>query len=132
AGVRRLGQLARRARFVGVGTGPLESAVRSAAVGASRVALLGERDDAPSLIAASDLLVSTSTTEGAPGVFVEALLAGVPVVAHDMGGVRDLVSEKSGALVPPGDRDALATAVSALARDPDARSRAAEAAKDAG
>jgi glycosyltransferase involved in cell wall biosynthesis len=128
---KRLESSASSARVVVVGTGPLLPNVRTA-VGSSRVVLTGERDDASSLIGAADLLVSTSRTEGAPGVFVEALLAGVPVVAHDMGGVRDVISEKTGALVPPRDRRAFATAVAELVNDAGARELAASAAQEAG
>ena len=132
---RRLHDLAPQARLVIVGGGPLQADVR-AAVDAldptARPILTGERDDAPQLIAAADLLVSTSHTEGAPGVFAEALLAGVPVVAHDMGGVRDVVSDETGALVPLGDADGLAAAVARLVTDPGARANAAHAARSAG
>jgi glycosyltransferase involved in cell wall biosynthesis len=132
---RRLHAIAPEARLVIVGGGPLDHDVR-AAVGAldpsARPVLTGERDDAPRLIAAADLLVSTSRTEGVPGVFVEALLAGVPVVAHDMGGVRDIVSDETGALVPPGDADRLAAAVASLVTDPAARAEAAHATRSAG
>ena len=114
------------------GGGPLEHDVRAAAASVPGVTLTGERADAPALIAAADLLVSTSRTEGAPGVFVEALLAGIPVVAHDMGGVRDAISAETGALIPPGDEAGLAAAVIALATDPSRRARAAAAARRAG
>ena len=114
------------------GGGPLEHEVRAAAASVPGLTLTGERPDAPTLIAAADLLVSTSRTEGAPGVFVEALLADVPVVAHDMGGVRDVISEETGALIPPGDEAALASAVAELATDPSRRERAAAATREAG
>ena len=109
----------------------LGSALLAAATVAG-VTLVGERVDAPSLIGAADVLVSTSRTEGAPGVFVEALLAGVPVVAHDMGGVRDVVSPKTGSLVRAEDEEGLAREVTALAGDPQRRSRASAAARRAG
>ena len=115
-----------------VGGGPLEDQVRAAAAAAPGVTLAGERTDAPTLIAAADLLVSTSRTEGAPGVFVEALLAGVPVVAHNLGGVRDVISEDTGALVPPGDDELKARAVTGLASDPELLRRASAAALEAG
>jgi glycosyltransferase involved in cell wall biosynthesis len=132
---RRLRALAPDARLVIVGSGPLEADVRAAVEAlepGARPILTGERDDAPHLIAAADLLVSTSRTEGVPGVFVEALLAGVPIVAHDMGGVRDVISDETGAIVPLGDADGLATAVASLVTDPAARADAAHAARSAG
>ena len=115
-----------------VGAGSLEREVRHAASQVAGITLLGERVDAPTLIGAADVLVSTSRTEGAPGVFVEALLAGVPVVAHDMGGVRDVISEGTGSLVDPGDEEGLAGEIASLAGDPARRARASAAARDAG
>jgi glycosyltransferase involved in cell wall biosynthesis len=132
---RRLHALAPEARLVIVGGGPLDRDVRAAVDAldpAARPVLTGEREDAPRLIAAADLLVSTSRTEGVPGVFVEALLVGVPVVAHDMGGVRDVVTDETGALVPPDDAEGLAVAVASLVTDPAARAKAAHAARSAG
>jgi glycosyltransferase involved in cell wall biosynthesis len=132
AAVRLAGRLPAGVHTAIVGAGPLEDEVRAAAASMPGVTLAGERVDAPTLIGAGDLLVSTSRTEGAPGVFVEALLAGVPVVAHDMGGVRDVISRETGALVPPGDEAGLAREVTALAADPGRRARAAAAARQAG
>jgi glycosyltransferase involved in cell wall biosynthesis len=132
AAVRLAERLPAGAHLAIVGTGPLEAEVRAAARATGSLTLAGERVDAPSLISAADLLVSTSRTEGAPGVFVEALLAGVPVVAHDMGGVRDVIGDDTGALVPPGDEAALARAVTELVEDPDRRARAAAVAREAG
>lgn len=109
------------ARLVMVGDGPLAGRVRATA-GADLVTLAGTRADASRLIGAADLLVSTSATEGAPGVLVEALLAGVPAVSFDQGGVRDvLVPGRTGLLVPPGDLPAMADAVAGLVGDPGRR-----------
>jgi glycosyltransferase involved in cell wall biosynthesis len=128
----RLSTVAPSARVVMVGGGPLAPEVRAAAAGIGNIILAGEREDAPAVIAAADVFVSTSLTEGVPGVFVEALLAGVPVVAHDMVGVRDVLSETTGALVPPGDEAELAAAVATLATDPSKRTAASAAARTAG
>jgi glycosyltransferase involved in cell wall biosynthesis len=54
------------------------------------------------------------------------------VVAHDMRGVRDVISEATGGLVPSGDEVALAAAVAALATDPSERAAASAAARTAG
>lgn len=79
---------------------------------AGRVRLLGPVPHAARLIAAADLLVLASHHEGLPVVVMEALAAGVPVVATRVGGVPDLVtSGHNGLLVPPGDMEALAAAV---------------------
>jgi glycosyltransferase involved in cell wall biosynthesis len=80
-----------------------------------RVGWLGLRDDVPDLLAASDAFVLSSRWEGSPNVVLEALAAGVPVAATDVGGVRELVHDgRSGFLVPPGDVAALAGAMDRL------------------
>ena len=115
------------------GDGPLQESVERAAGAAGTGALvLGSRDDADRIIAASDLLLSTSRTEGAPGVLVEAGLAGVPVVAFDVGEVSQIVrANETGVLVRPGDLDALADAACRLLADPRARERMGAAAREA-
>jgi len=68
----------------------------------------------------ADLMVFPSHAEGLPNVVAEALGAGLPVVAADVGGVRELIRDGvTGLLVPPGDVDALAGAASRLLGDPD-------------
>jgi teichuronic acid biosynthesis glycosyltransferase TuaC len=64
-------------------------------------------------------LFSWSIWEGCPNVVIEALACGTPVVASHVGGIPDMVpSADYGILVPPGDEDALATALEkALGRD---------------
>jgi glycosyltransferase involved in cell wall biosynthesis len=128
---RRLQTLAPSTRVVMIGSGPLRERVLEHAAGLSNLTITEARADAPRVIAASDLLFSTSTTEGAPGVFVEAALAGVPVVSYDVGGIRDVVLPKqSGLLVPAGDLDALAGEVARVAGDEKERARmSAEASK---
>lgn len=88
--------------------------------------LLRHRGDVSDLLAAADLLVLSSTWEARALVVQEAMRAGVPVVATWAGGIPGLVGDAA-VLVPPGSADALAAAVSRLARDPDARSRLAAA-----
>ncbi len=100
------------ARFLMVGDGPLLSdarrRVREAALD-SRVILAGFRDDIPDLLAAMDLLMLTSSQEGLPNAILEAMAAGRPVVATDVGGCRELVTEGiSGHLVGQDDPEALA------------------------
>jgi glycosyltransferase involved in cell wall biosynthesis len=72
---------------------------------------LGPRDDVPALLAAADVFVLPSNWEGQPLVLQEALLAGVPIVATDVGGVRVLTGDQAAVLVPAGDPGALAGAV---------------------
>jgi glycosyltransferase involved in cell wall biosynthesis len=81
------------------------------------------------LMRAADVLVLPSLAENLPVVLIEAQATGVPVVASNVGGVREIVDERSGRLVPPGDRAALATAIEAILEHPDAYNRAAIAAR---
>ncbi|MFP3941976.1 MAG: glycosyltransferase, partial [Thermoanaerobaculia bacterium] len=69
--------------------------------------------------------------EGIPVALMEALAAGVPVVASDLSGVPELVEDgRTGLLVPPGDAAALATAVERLVRDPELAARLAAAGRE--
>jgi len=74
-----------------------------------KVHLLGHRDDALDLLPHFDVLLSTSGYEGHSHAILEAMAAGVPVVATDIPGTRDLVVHgQTGLLAPPGARTALA------------------------
>ncbi|MDM7325323.1 MAG: glycosyltransferase [Thermus sp.] len=107
------------ARLLVVGKGSLESHLRSLAQALGlegAVALLGLRQDIPGLMAAADAFVMSSLWEGMPMVLLEAHAAGLPVVATDVGGNREVVQEGvTGYLVPPGDPDALAGAMLRMA-----------------
>ena len=100
------------------GTGPLEPKVRQAATDASvadRVRLVGAVDDVPALLAAADVLLLTSRTEGMPGIVIEALMSGLPIVATDVGSVGSmLVGEQSARCCPVGDIGAMRRAVAEL------------------
>jgi glycosyltransferase involved in cell wall biosynthesis len=91
------------------------------------VELLGWRDDIPDLLAAADIAVSSAVWEGQPIWLQEALLAGVPIVATDVGGTAQVVGPAA-VLVPGGDAAALAAALSALAAEPAVRGELAAAA----
>ncbi|MFF4583580.1 glycosyltransferase family 4 protein [Streptomyces sp. NPDC001389] len=84
------------------------------------VRLLGRRRDADRLLAAADVAVLPSRWEGRSLLAQEALRAGVALVATEVGGVPELVGDAA-VLVPYGDADALAGAVTALLDDPDRR-----------
>ena len=117
-----------------VGDGPLEPTLRrlAAELGvADRVVFAGPVPGALRPQIAFDVAVLSSTAEGFPNVVVEALAAGVPVVATDVGGVRDSVEDgRTGLLVPPRDPEALAQAVARLLADPAQASCYAEAGRD--
>lgn len=116
-------------KFALIGSGPLASTLPPPGEG---LCYQPARPDAPDVIAAADILLSTSITEGVPGVMVEALLAGVPVIAPDVGGIGELVTDGAGLLVPGGDTDALAGAIVRMATDPSLRASAAQGARRRG
>lgn len=94
--------------------GELENAVREAGL-EGRVRILGICESIPDLLAQADALVLSSVWEGMPNVILEAMAAGLPVVATDVGGVGELVSDgENGFLVPPKDPPALAYAMKRL------------------
>jgi glycosyltransferase involved in cell wall biosynthesis len=122
----RVAQQFPEAHFVIAGDGPLrqELVALAEALGLeNRVHFLGFRSDASALMGSLDVLVVPSLTEGSPLVTLEAMAAGVPVVASAVGGIPDQVRhDKEGLLVPPGDTGAMGDAIVALLRDP-ARAR---------
>jgi glycosyltransferase involved in cell wall biosynthesis len=126
--VRALAELPRSAfEAVIVGDGPdraaVESEVRRLDV-ESVVQLAGERNDVPELLAASHVFVLSSLSEGLPLSILEAMAAGLPVVATNVGGVSELVLDgETGFLVPPGDPRSLAGAIERLLDDSALRAR---------
>ena len=102
-------------RFVWAGRGPLEHDLRAEVRRRGleqHVRLLGQRDDVPALLAASDLLVLPSRFEGLPLVVLEAMAAGLPVVGTRVCGTTEAIADGvTGRLVPIRDRAALAEAI---------------------
>lgn len=90
----------------------------------------GWREDFPSLCAGWDVFVLPSLAEAFPIALLEAMSAGVPSVASDVGGVRELLQpETSGLLVAAGDVEALAAAMRRLLANADLRSRLGDEAR---
>lgn len=89
---------------------------------ADQVFFLGHREDVPALLAEMDLFVLPSLSEGLPMALLEAMAAGVPVVATAVGGVPEALDQgRAGLLVPSADPGALATAMARLAENADER-----------
>jgi glycosyltransferase involved in cell wall biosynthesis len=111
------------ARFVMVGDGPMmKSLMTDSRHNGSSAAFqfLGTRHDVPELMRQATVFVRPSKLEGMPLTVLEAMASGLPVVATPAGGTRELVQEGvNGWLVPAGDSDALAKAVSSLLSNPD-------------
>jgi glycosyltransferase involved in cell wall biosynthesis len=82
----------------------------------TEVEFLGVQDRAgvAALMRRADVLVLPSLAENQPVVLLEARASGLPVVASDVGGVREAVDSLAGRLVPPGDEVALAEAIEAV------------------
>lgn len=116
-----------------VGTGPLREAAeeRVKSLGLeSRVRFLGLREDVPDLIARSQAYLLISHWEGFPRSILEAMRAGLPVVATDVGGVKEAVLDgETGFLVPRGDANLLARCLRELISDPELRARKGRAAR---
>ncbi|MBI4639350.1 MAG: GT4 family glycosyltransferase PelF [Candidatus Tectomicrobia bacterium] len=80
-----------------------------------KVSFLGLRNDIPELLSAMDIFVLSSLSEGFPVALLEAMAAGLPVVATDVGGNREIVVHgETGLLVPPKSGNELAEAISYL------------------
>lgn len=106
-----------------VGEGPERESITKAIAAAglsSRVRMLGSRTDVPDLLAAADVLVHPSREEGFSNALLEAMAAGLPVVAANVGGNREaVVAEATGLLVPADDAAGLAEATIRLLVDRD-------------
>jgi glycosyltransferase involved in cell wall biosynthesis len=129
-----------RCRFVGDGPdrAMLEGLVADRGLGGC-VEFLGQRtrSEVLEILGESDLLVAPSVPtsggkkEGLPVVLIEAMAAGVPVVASHLSGIPELVeNEVTGLTVPPGDANAIADAVARLLGDPDSGARFARAGRE--
>ena len=111
--------------FAFAGDGPYLDALRARAgeLGLDNVHFLGRRTDVPALLAGATVAVVPSLWEEAFGLaVVEAMAAGVPLVASRTGGIPELVDDgRTGLLVPPGDARALADALRLLLDHPSLR-----------
>jgi glycosyltransferase involved in cell wall biosynthesis len=133
--IRALAGLETSAHLVMAGGGPLEEPARKLASSlglASRVIFTGRKtpSEIARLMNAADLLALPSDNEGVPNVLLEAFASGLPVVASRVGGIPEVLDHDTlGRMAPPGDLDALVTALRdqlATPRDPAAIRRHAQ------
>ena len=107
------------ARLMIVGEGKLRGALEKKAgtLGiSSRIVFTGYRVDALALLKGLDVFVFPSLAEGLGVALIEAMATGLPVVASEVGGIPEVMgSAECGKLVPPGDTDALVSAMRELA-----------------
>ena len=136
--IEALAELARRDsaarwRLAIAGRGEEEEALRRSADEGGirdRVHFLGFRVDVPDILAAADIYAMPSLSEGHPLALLEAMFAGVPIVASNVGGIPEVVSDAEHALlVPSQSARPLADAVNALLLDPELRRRLAAVAR---
>lgn len=128
----RVGRVRPDSHFVVVGDGPCRPSIERAAAErgvADRLHLLGTRHDTPRLLAATDVFALTSLNEASPVSILEAMACGVPVVAPDVGSIRESVLDsQTGHLIPVNDADRMTAQVIDLLDNPDRRSAMSTAA----
>jgi glycosyltransferase involved in cell wall biosynthesis len=116
-----------------VGSGSQQNSLRSQieALDLERcVILAGERQDIPQLLATSDVFASSSHREGLPLSVLEAMMAGLPIVATSVGDIPNVVTKETGVVVPPHRPELLAEALDDLLKNPAKRRQMGKAAKD--
>jgi len=117
----RLSQPGLRGRIIGEGPERAKLTELAGRLGLlpGGVEFLGERDDVPALLRQADMLVLTSDDEGVPNVVLEAMAAGLPVVATPAGDTPDIVEDGvTGLIAPFGDASAIAERIVTLSTSP--------------
>ena len=117
-----------------VGDGPQEPEIRALVQRRgleARISFLGFRKDVAELLAAAQAFILVSRSEAFPRSILEATRAGLPTIASDVGGIRESVlTERTGFVVPGGDREALREHLRVLLREPTLRSTMGDQARD--
>lgn len=107
------------------GDGPLRSGLENEIYDRNlddTIHLLGYRTDIPNVMAGSDILVLPSFREGTPLVIIEAMAAGLPVIATNIAGIPELIDDtKTGYLIEPGNSDVLASRMNELIQNSNQR-----------
>lgn len=121
------------ARLMIVGEGELRPKleVLASSLGISHAVIFtGFRQDIPRLLAAMDVYIQPSANEGLSLSILEAMAAEKPVIVTDVGGAREIVTDRrTGILIPPESSHAIGTAIADLLDDPDRQSTIARAAR---
>jgi sugar transferase (PEP-CTERM/EpsH1 system associated) len=117
--------LRKKLRLVMVGDGSLLSEIREMVTKAGLLDLVwlpGRRHDVPELLRSMDIFVLPSRNEGISNTILESMATRLPIVASDVGGNRELISDsESGSLVKANDTDAIVSALARYVRDSDLR-----------
>lgn len=121
-------------RLLLIGDGELrdELKAQTQALGLNEhVHFLGLRTDVPKLLGASDYFVLPSLWEGLPVSLIEAMACGLPVIATQVSGTKDvMIHNQTGLLVPPGEVEALKDAMLQLLVHPELAQKMGEAARN--
>jgi glycosyltransferase involved in cell wall biosynthesis len=121
---RRLADSHPRLQFLFLGNGGDEAALREQAAGLANVHFLGFQRDVGDWLGAADIFFFPSVQEGLGSSLLDAMDAELPIIASDVGGIPDVVSDgDNGLLLPVGDVDGLAAALRQLHDDGDLRAR---------
>jgi glycosyltransferase involved in cell wall biosynthesis len=118
--------------FLLVGDGALRGELerQASALGIGhRVIFLGDRRDIPAILASLDVAVLTSESESLSNAILEAMAAGLPVVAYAVGGNAELVNEERGALIAANNESSFANAIHGLLCSPQLRKQQGENAR---
>ena len=129
----RLLSLVKNIEFVLVGDGPLRRELEGEAASlglGGRVLFLGDRRDIPEILASIDVAVLPSSSESLSNAILEAMAAGVPVVASQVGGNVELLASDRGVMVADGDGAGFAAAVASLLNDASRREAFSAKARD--
>jgi succinoglycan biosynthesis protein ExoA len=129
----RVSRTSPRARLHLIGDGPLRAELERTVgeLDLPRVTFVGSVNDVPDRLRGADVYVSASRTEGMSNAIVEAMGAGLPIVATRVGGATDLIEHgRHGLLIAAEDEGALAEALLELTEDPGLRERLGRAARD--
>jgi len=120
-------------QFQIVGDGPRRQELEQQASAlriTAQVSFLGHRHDVPAVLAQSDIFAFPSFMEASPNAVIEAMAAGLPIVATRVGGIPEVIEhEQSGLLVPPGDDRALAAGILRLIERPELAAQVGDAAR---
>lgn len=122
----RLRQEFPQTEFVIAGDGPLRPQLEAEAAKlglGEKVRFLGDCRDLPAILASLDVSVLPSVSESLSNAILESMAAGIPVVASEVGGNPELVSDHRGILVPVNDESTLAAALARMLREGDLRRR---------
>lgn len=127
--VQNINEICGKVKFVFIGDGPRKNEVMELAskLGVSeRAKFLGDRDDVEEILEGSDVFVLSSKHEGLPISVLEAMRAGLPIVASNVGGISEQVDEECGILFEHGNKQEMISALNELAKDGEKRKKMGE------